>query len=262
MTRSHFPSALIRPGILAAALALAPLAACDTAPSDPFAAAQAAMAKGEVRTALEYITAASAERGDDPEVLMLAGDIAMAMGNADGAVSAFQSVVDGPASSSLAKAKLAEANIMANYMAAAEQSVAALDYDVPLAFTAAIGFALAQGDYETANAKLDEGLAAFPDDPRLVTIDAERLFASAQPDAARTRLAPMLEGQPPLAQAHKLAGRMALTRRDAAAATEHFNAVLSVSPNDQTAMLAMAAIARDNGNEGEAANWINKANEA
>ncbi|MEO0699684.1 MAG: hypothetical protein AAFY81_08195, partial [Pseudomonadota bacterium] len=158
--------------------------------------------------------------------------------------------------------KLAEANIMANYMGAAEQSVAALEYDVPLAFTAAIGFAMAKGDYETANAKLEEGLAAFPDDPRLVTIDAERMFASAQPDAARERLAPVLALQPPLAQAHKLAGRMALTRRDSAAATRHFQAVLSAQPKDQTAMLAMAAIARDNGNEAEAANWINKANEA
>ncbi|MEM9312762.1 MAG: tetratricopeptide repeat protein, partial [Pseudomonadota bacterium] len=247
---------------LVLALALAPLAACDTGPADPFAAAQAAMARGEPRTALEHITAATAARPDDVGVQMLAGDIAMAVGNADRAVTLFKGVVDGPDGSSLAKAKLAEANLMANYLGAAERSVEALTYDVPLAFTAAIGFAMAQGDYETAYAKLDEGLAKFPSDPRLVTIDAQRLFASARPGEARERLAPILSAQRVVAQAHRLAGQMALARRESGVAEDHFTALLKARPNDQTAMLALAAIARDNGEEGEAANWINKANEA
>ncbi|MEL6237504.1 MAG: tetratricopeptide repeat protein [Pseudomonadota bacterium] len=248
--------------LLVAPLALVSLAACDKRPADPFAAAQVAMAKGEPRTALEHITAASETRPDDVEVQILAGDIAMAMGNADRAVMLFQNVVDRPQPSSLAKAKLAEANLMANYIGAAETSVAALAYDVPLAFTAAIGLAMAKGDYEKAYAKLDHGLERFPEDHRLVTIDAERLFAQARPDAARARLAPVLERRPVVAHAHRLAGQMALTRRDGEAASEHFKAVLKARPNDQTAMLAMAAIARDIGKEGEAANWINKANDA
>ncbi|MEM1196466.1 MAG: tetratricopeptide repeat protein [Pseudomonadota bacterium] len=238
------------------------MTACDSAPADRFAAAQESMALGEPRTALEHINAALVERPDDAEVQTLAGDIAMAVGNADRAVTLFQSVVDGSPSNSLAKAKLAEANLMANYLGAAEQSVAALAYDVPLAFTVAIGLAMAQGDYQTAYTRLDEGLARFPQDPRLITIDAERLFASAQPEEARARLAPVLSAAPTVPQAHRLAGQMALAQREANAASEHFTALLKARPNDQTAMLAMAAIARDNGRDGEAANWINKANEA
>lgn len=262
MTRSVPLGLFDRRCALALALALTPLAACNSAPANPFAAAQASMSQDEPRTALEHITAALAERPDDADVQMLAGDIAMAVGNADRAVTLFQSVVDESATNSLAKAKLAEANLMANYLGAAEESVAALTYDVPLAFTAAIGLAMAQGDYQSAYTRLDQGLARFPQDPRLITIDAERLFASAQPEEARARLAPILSQTPVVPQAHRLAGQMALARREAKVANERFTALLKARPNDQTAMLAMAAIARDNGREDEAANWINKANEA
>lgn len=247
----------------AASLALAlALGGCESAPADPFAAAQAAFAGGEVRTALELIDRATSDRSDDPQVRMLAGDIAMAMGNADRAVSEFRRVAQGPAATSLARAKLLEAEVMANYLAAAEQSAARLEYDVPLAYTAAIALALAKGEGEIAARTLEEGLERFPHDPRLVTIDAERLFLSPDPAAAAERLAPVLARDPVVPQAHTLAGRMALSRRDAGAAARHFTAVLGARPNDQTAMLAMAAIARDRGDETQAANWINKANEA
>ena len=249
--------------LLASALLLSlALSGCNNAPADPLGAAQVAFAEGNTRTALEFVDLAARERPDDPQVLMLAGDIAMALGNADRAVSEFKRVVQGNSSSSLAKAKLLEAEVMANYMGAAEASVADLEYDVPLAYAAGIAFALAKGDTETASAQLGEGLQRFPEDPRLLTIEAERLFGNADPEAARRTLAPVLQEKPIVPQAHMLAGRMAMRRRDAQSAQEHFRAALSVRPNDQTAMLAMAAIARDMGDETQAANWINKANEA
>ena len=202
------------------------------------------------------------ERPNDPAVQMLAGDIAMAVGNADRAVTEYARVVEGTSKSSLAKAKLAEANLMANNIGAARANVEALTFDVPLAFTAAIGFTLSQGEYQSAYAKLEEGLGQFPEDPRLVAIDAERLFALAKPKEAQQRLKPVLALSPAIPQAHRLAGQMALSRRDLGSASEHFDTVLKARPNDQTAMLAMAAIARDQGDETLAANWINKANEA
>jgi len=238
------------------------LSACESAPTDPLGAAQAALAKGKPRSALEFVDIAASQAPDDPTVRMLAGDIAMALGNADRAVSEFQRVVESPNSTSLAKAKLAEAQLMANYMDAAKSTVANLEYDVPMAYTTAVAYALSQGDRDMAAAKLNEGLERFPQDPRLVTIDAERLFLQADPETAAKRLDPVLALDPPLAQAHKLAGRMALGSRNAKAADEHFSAVLQSHPNDQTAMLALAAIARDKGDEALAANWINKANQA
>ncbi|MEO1489400.1 MAG: tetratricopeptide repeat protein, partial [Pseudomonadota bacterium] len=188
--------------------------------------------------------------------------IAMALGNADRAVTEYQRIAEGPASTSLARAKLVEALVMANYMSAAETAAAKLTFDVPLSYTAAIGYALSQADFDTAYQRLEEGLAAFPDDPRLVTIDAERLWADVQSDAARDRLAPVLAIEPSVWQAHMLAGRIALAQRDSEQASASFARVLKVQPNNQTAMLAMAAIANDTGNAVEAANWINKANQA
>lgn len=263
MSHSIASKRLAAKPLLAAAFTLSlALSACDSAPADPFAAALTAFAEGNTRTAMEYVDLAAKENPDDPDIRLLAGDIAMALGNADRAVSEYKAVVQGPSSSSLAKAKLVEAEVMANYLGAAEASVAQLEYDVPLAFAGAIAFALAKGDTETASSRLAEGLERFPQDPRLLTIEAERLFDNADPETAQRTLAPVLEVQPLVPQAHMLAGRMALRRRDAEAARKHFNAALSVRPNDQTAMLAMAAIARDEGDQTQAANWINKANDA
>ncbi|MEM7701742.1 MAG: tetratricopeptide repeat protein [Pseudomonadota bacterium] len=238
------------------------LAGCESAPSDPFAAAQEAVANGEPRTALALLDVASAEDPNNPEIGMLAGDIALALGNADRAVTEFKRLAEGPSGSSLAKAKLAEAQVMANYMGAAKASVAALQFDVPAAYTAAISYALSQGDSDTAAAKLDEGLESFPNDPRLVTIDAERLYSQVEPEAALQRIQPVLALNPPVAQAHMLAGRMALARRDPNEASTHFQAALKSQPNNQTAMLAMAAVAKDMGDKEQSANWIDKANQA
>ena len=238
------------------------LVACDNAPEDPFGAAQRALAEGEPRTAMKLIEVAVSQRPDDPRARLLAGDIAMAIGNAERAVSEFERAAQGGPEVSLAKAKLAEAQIMANYMSAAEETVASLEFDQPLAYTAAIALALSQGDSDTASGRLSEGLERFPDDPRLLTIEAERLYSLAEPDAAKKTLESALAVEPNVPQAHTLAGRMALARRDLTSASLHFTTVLKARPADQTAMLAMAAIARDRGDETQAANWINKANAA
>jgi len=259
--KSIFRSAHHR-ALAAALFATSLLPGCDSAPPDPYAAAQTAIADGSPRTAMEYVEAALTERPDDPEVQLLAGDIAMALGNADRAVTEYKRVVAGAGSSSLAKAKLLEATVMANYMGAGEEALAQLSYEVPLAYTAAIGYSLAKGDYDGANVKLAEGLDQFPDDPRLITIDAERILGLGQRDKAATRLAPALAETPAVAQAHMLAGQIAMAERNLKGAKDSFGTVLKIRPNDQTAMLAMAAIARDSGDEAEAANWINKANQA
>ena len=209
---------------------------------------------------MERIDLAISQDPEDLQARQLAGDIAMALGNADRAVSEYEGLMSAAGESDLVRAKLAEAQVMANYLGAAEQTVSQLEYTVPLAYTAAIALALSQGDEATAAARLEEGLERFAGDPRLLTIEAGRLYATARPDEAKKALEPVLVIEPLVPQAHKLAGRMALARRDMVTAKKRFNAVLTARPADQTAMLAMAAIARDTGDETQAANWINKAN--
>lgn len=249
-------------GGMTALLFMPLMAGCDTGPQDPFAAASQAFANGQPRTALDLVGKAIEADPDNPEVRILAGDAAMALGNPDRAILEFARVGKEAKSYSLARAKLAEAQVMGNSLEAAGATIETLTMDNPLAYTASIAFHLAQGETSEAFTLLDTGLAQFPTDPRLVTIDAERLWAQGKAEAAFARLNPVLKLTPPVAQAHLFAGQLRLGMRDGLLAKEHFQNVLKVRPNNQTAMLAMAAIARDAGEMQEAGNWINKANDA
>ncbi len=247
----------------ALALALTPLiAGCDTGPSDPLAAAEQALTNGEPRTALDLIGPVIDADPDNPTVRMIAGDAAMALGNADRAITEFEAIKQDAATYSLARAKLAEAQVMGNYLEAASETVDSLIMDSPMAYTAKIGFLFSQGDANTGFALLERGLEQFPEDPRLVTIDAEQLWAQGKAEETFARLEPVLAIRPAVPQAHLFAGQLRLSSRDAREAEAHFEQVLRVRPMHQTAMLAMAAIARDRGDTQEAGNWINKANEA
>ena len=247
----------------AAALFLSPvLAGCETGPADPFAAAQEAFAKGQPRTALNLVGMAIDAEPNEPAVRMLAGEAAMALDNPDRAIAEFQRVPQDSPQYSLAQAKLAEALVMGNYLEAARETLDNLQMEHALSYTAKIAFQLARGEAADANDTLDAGLQKFPEDPRLVTTDAERLWAEGKAKEAFARLAPVLTLKPAVSQAHLLAGQWRLGQRDARQAQSHFEQVLNVRPLHQTAMLAMAAIARDAGNTQEAANWINKANDA
>lgn len=245
------------------ALLLSPLlAGCDTGPSDPFAAAHEALATGQPRTALDLIGKAIDADPDNPAIRMLAGDAAMALDNPDRAIAEFQRIGGDAAEYSLAQAKLAEAQVMGHYLEAASDTLEKLPMDHALSYTATIAYYLARGKTFEAFDALDVGLSKFPDDPRLVTTDAERLWAQGKAQATFARLAPVLKLEPAVSQAHLFAGQLRLGMRDADQAKAHFQKVLSVRPMHQTAMLAMAAIARDAGDTREAGNWINKANDA
>ncbi len=252
-------------GLRSAALALMfipALAACDVGPSDPISAAREALENGEPRTAIDLIDQAIESDPDNPEIRLIAGEAAMALANPDRAISEFEKISKGSPQFSLARAKLAEAQLMGNYLDSAGKTVDTLTMDNATAFVAKIGYLFATGQPQDAYAALDEGLEKFPNNPRLVTIDAERLWTQGKVDEAFARLEPALTTDPPVAQAHLFAGQLQLTLRNAPEAEAHFEKVLSVRPMHQTAMLAMAAIARDRGDTEAAGNWINKANDA
>ena len=246
----------------AIALLFAPLfAGCDSTPNDPFEAAQAALANGEPRTALDLIGVAIDEDPNNPALRMVAGDAAMALHSFDRAIAEYERVAEGSSDYALARAKLAEAQLSANYMQAASETVSELIMDNSAAYNSLIAFHFAQGDSEAGFAELDKGLAAFPDDPRLVTIDAERLWARGRADETFARLEAVLSITPAIAEAHLFAGQLRIGQRDVIEAQAHFEKVLSVRPTHETAMFALAAIAQDRGDTQTAQNWINKASE-
>lgn len=257
-----FPRIPARRGSSLVAVSLmlaAPLTGCDTPPSDPYAAAQAALADGSPRIAFEYASEGLKADPANAQLRMFAGDLAMALGNPDRAITEYKHLAESEAATLIVKAKLTEAYVAGNYLQAAGDMAQQLDFAEPLSFAAAIGLDMANGEYTQAYNRLGEGLEAFPSDPRLVTIDAQRLWSLSRRDEARARLAPVLGLSEPVTQAHLLAGQMDLAQRAPASAAEHFKLVLAKEPAQQTALLAMAAIARDRGDDKEAAGWIERA---
>ncbi|MEP3049831.1 MAG: tetratricopeptide repeat protein [Erythrobacter sp.] len=241
--------------VLAASLSLS---ACDTAPANPFAAAQESFAAGEPRTAMTFASEALSQDPNDPEIRMLIAEISMALGNPDRAIAELQKVDAGSEHSALAQIRLADAYFAAGKLERAAEILQPLEQHTALSHSVAIGILLAQGKIDPAFDRLSAALADFPDDARLIAMDAQRLWMSARREEAMTRLAPILNSDSVIFEAHVLAGQMRLSERSLDQAKAHFSAVLKSRPTHQTAMLALAAIARDQGEDEEARNWIAK----
>jgi tetratricopeptide (TPR) repeat protein len=247
---------IIRKAALAVLLATPILSACSSAQDDLTSAAQDSLAAGELRIALAQASDAIERDPSDGDARLLAADIAMRLGNPDRAISELKQVPLTGANAGLVSARLAEAHLENGSFRAAKQALSKAEFSDGLQYVVAANLNMAEGDYDTAYGMLDEGLAQFPDHPRLQVLDAQRLFTSARPKEAMERLAPLVQAQPVVVEAQMLAGQIALTERDPLAAKGYFETVLNAKPAQQTAMLALAAIARDAGDEETAKKWI------
>ena len=254
----NFTPSLLRGAAICALIATPLLASCGEQSSDPMAAARASFEAGKPRIALAQASKAIEAQPGSAEARLLAAEIAMALGNADRAITELKQVSPDAAEAQEASLKLAAAHLSLGNFLPARQILDAADFDSALAYSVAINLEMAEGDYNKAFAQLEDALKKFPVDPQLVTIDANRMFLNAQPQAAAQRLAPVLAAKETVPEAHLLAGQMLLNDRSPIKAKAHFETVLSVKPAQQTAMLALAAIARDAGDTKEATRWINE----
>ncbi len=249
---------------LAAALVLTPvLAACDLGPSDPFVAAQEAYADGEMRIALEYVNEVLDEAPSDMSAILLQADILMALGNPERVITELEAVpTDGPEGETV-KAYLADAYLSEGQFEKAQEVLATIVEPTAKSFAVEVSMLTAIGNRSEANTVLATALDTFPKDSRLNALDAERLWLGGNVNEARKRLATALADENNAAPyARLLGGRLALEDRDQKLAEEHFDALLKMRPNNQTAMLGLAAIARDKGDEETARKWLQKTNEA
>ncbi len=236
------------------------LPACSSEPSDPLAAAQLAYQRAEPYSAMELAEAAIAANPEGVEPRLVAADVAMMLGNPDRAVSELERVIESETAPEIAMAKLIEAYVAANFLGKAHAMKDEVPLDHPQAFVSLILLEMADGEYAEAYDLLDKGASQFPDDHRLAVLDAERMLAFARVRDAEQRLAPALSARPAIAEAHMLAGRMALSSGDLDKANVHFEDAVKVRPEHQPTILALAAIAHDRGDQQTAENWINKAN--
>lgn len=219
-------------------------------------AARASLEAGKARIALAQVGKAIEANPQNVEARLLAADIAMRLGNPDRAITELKQISPDSPEAGLANIKLAAAHLSNGNFLTTKQLLANADFDYAQAYWVSANLATAQGERDKAQAYLSEGLSKFPDDAMLVTLDAERLFTSAKPKEASARLVPVLAQTPIIPEAHMLAGQMQLHSRSPLKAKSHFENVLLVEPGQQTAMLALAAIARDAGDDAEASRWI------
>ncbi|GAA4049865.1 tetratricopeptide repeat protein [Parerythrobacter jejuensis] len=246
---------------LTLALGLA-LVACDNGPADPMAAAQQALAASEPRAALLHLAQMSEKDAAYVPSRLLAGEVALMLGNPDRAITELKKIPPAAPEFVVARSWLAEAYLAGGNTNMARKTLADIPLEAERAFAVSAGVALATGDFEAGFALLDQGLTAHPDAPRLIAMDAERIWTNGKPEAALARLAPVLLQSPAVPEAHMLAGQIKLADRQPAEAAIHFNTVLDVRPAQQTAMLALSAIARDRGDTKGSAAWVEKANSA
>lgn len=249
---------------LAAALVLSPaLAGCDFGPSDPFAAAQEAYANGEMRVALTYVDEVLEEAPSDIDAILLQADILMALGNPERVITELEMVpTDGPQGETV-KAYLADAYLAEGQFEKAQEVLANIVEPSAKSLAVEVSLLSATGKRTEANDILANALQSFPKDSRLNALDAERLWLAGKVDEARASLKTALSDEGKVAPYARLfAGRLALEDRDHEAASRHFEALLKLRPTNQTAMIGMAAIARDKGDDKSAKEWLNKTNAA
>lgn len=235
------------------------LPACSSEPSDPLAAAQLAYQRAEPYSAMKLAEAAIEANPDGVGPRLVAADVAMMLGNPDRAVSELERALELGAVPHATQAKLVEAYVAANFLGKARAMADELSFDHPQAFVSLILLEMADGEYAEAYDLLDKGASQFPDDHRLAVLDAERMLALARIRDAEQRLKPALSESSPIAEAHMLAGRMALGEGNLERANAHFEHAVKLRPEHLPTMLALAAIAHDRGDRQTSENWINKA---
>ena len=244
-----------------ALLLVAPLTACELEPGDPSSAAQMAFANGEPRTAFDLANQALEIDPGNVAIRMLAGDAAMALSMPDRAIDEFKRVPETAAQYSSAQAKMAQGQLAGGYLERAGETLEGLTMDNPHAFAAQALYLSARGEPVPANEAVAKGLQAYPQDPMLITMNAQRLWSEGKIDAAHSSLKPALALEPAFFEAHLFAGQLHLSQRRVAEAKSHFELALSARPNEQVVMLSLAAIANDTGDSEEGRQWLNRAAE-
>lgn len=246
---------------LAVAASLA-LTACAGGPSDPYQAAQQALETGDCKRAQLLLGELLSENPANAEARLLAGEVALRMGNTDRAISEFKELRDLPQQRQTGNDRLAEAFLASGNWRMARETLEESAINTPLAHSVAIGIAMAEGRGERVLELLKQGLAKFPADADLQALDAYIALQSGDVSGAKAKLASALSANPNLVDSLLLQGRIALIENDSDLAKTAFDKVLSREPNNVTAILAQAAIARDAGDVQGAKDWLARANAA
>ena len=238
------------------------LSACSGQSVPDRQAAIQAMAKGDYATARVLLANALQVNSADPELHFLMGKVALESGNTELAKSELQPLLTHPRYGSEARTLLAQAYLISGSAKLALETLQPVPLGSGLAYAIAVGAREALGDDEAAAALLAKGLAAFPNSPELLQVDAEAALTSGDLAHAKTAAAKVAKLAPNDRQALILAGRIALIEGDKQQADQLFDRVLQQDKGNTVALLAKAAIAHERGDKGQTNALLARADQA
>ncbi len=234
---------------------------CDDTPDNPFDAAVQASEAGDFQTARIMIRQALDQDGNNPAAIMLYGKTQLSLENPEGAAVEFQKLLGNPEFGAEANALLAKSYLQGGNTKLAFETLATGGMNSGLAYAVSVVAQLSEGDADKAIATLDEGLAQFPQSVDLLVLDAKRAYDQRQIDRSRSLLERIFEERPNMIEARLLAGRLELNEKQLDAAKAHFDKVLASNPWNLPAILSQAAIAREQGDDAKASEWLARSKE-
>ncbi len=243
----------------ALAIALMVNAGCSAVGGDSAKAAQAAMESFDYESARIHIANALKENANDPALIFLEGQLALASGDAERAKTDFERLARDPQWAEKAVPLLAKAQLMGGNPELALQTLTTAPKPSAIGHAVSVSSKLTQGQGDEAEAELDAALKTFPDSLDLGVLDGGRALAKGENDRAKSVADRLLAAHENNPEALMFAGRVALVRKDLDKAADHFAAVIEHQPGHQTALLALSAISRDKGDVKAASEYARKA---
>ncbi|GAA4643491.1 hypothetical protein GCM10023115_14510 [Pontixanthobacter gangjinensis] len=245
----------------AASAAFVFVSACSEAPSDPFSAAEQAIEQGDLQAARVQLLQLMEQDPANQDAIMLLGKTLLSLENPEGAAEQFKKLVGNADLTNEANALLAKAYLQSGNSPLALETLEATGMNNGLAYAVGVVARLGEGDSDKALVMLDQGLAKFPGSVDLLVLDAKRAFDVRDIARARSLLDKVLANHTNMIEARLLAGRVEMHERKLDLAKEHFGQVIKSNPWNLPAILSLAAIARDQGDEKTAGDWIARAKE-
>ncbi|GAA0468045.1 hypothetical protein GCM10009096_06130 [Parasphingorhabdus litoris] len=222
-------------------------------------AAESAFAENDYRAARIYLMSALKENGADPEANLLYGKTLLRLGDGVAAEAAFKKLEDNPEYQAELPGLMAHALLLRDMP---ERALALIENpdakNASLAYWVKARALLALERREEAVAALNEGLAAMPEDARLLALRGNYEVDERNVSAARQTAALALKYDPENLDALLLSGQLELMRQDLPAAKAAFDKALKLYPDSITPLFSVAAVNADLGNAKEAKANLNR----
>ena len=227
--------------------------------------AAAAVANHDYAGANKMLAQLTQDGTNDPRILMLAGQVALQLGQASRAEKFFEDLQRQDAASAKPqyadklRPLMAKAQLISGNPLIAKQTIGANALADPISCAVSVRAQTATGDFAPAMSLFDQCLAKYPNATDVMILDGLRDQVMGRMAKADATAAAVMRQSPDDIDALIFGGQLAMAESRYADAKPIFEAASKLQPQHQTPMLALATIARANGDKAGEQAWIDKA---